>query len=421
MDILFLKKKLKILKISRGFGFFLEIILGFAIVALFTGLRVLVKTDLVFINGFFDSFSALYIHFSELLFLVLFLFSTFFRYRNFNFKVDIYLKSFLLLLFFLFISLFFSSDFVNSFFVFVKYLVFFGVFLLLSSDYLKIKSLMLILVTCGLFISIIGFLQFFLQSSVGLSFIGEPHLSLLPGIAKVNLGDFVFIRPYALFDHPNIFAFFLAFIVCLLLFFRSFLGSKTSIILAFLLSLTVLISFSRSAILALLLVWSVFLVINLRSRLILVFPFFFFLLLVVYQVFFSDFNSLIERLLYLKISLGMFFMNPFGVGLGNFTHIMGEITPIALEPWQYQPVHNAFILIFNEAGFFVGSLFIYLVFLPVFKISLVPQTKRFIVLALFILIFVSGLVDHLLITSLQGLFVLVFYLALSRRFIDNRL
>jgi len=59
--------------------------------------------------------------------------------------------------------------------------------------------------------AIISLIQFFLQGSIGLSGHLESKLSpFLPGIAKISLGENLFIRGYGLFPHPNILGAFLA-------------------------------------------------------------------------------------------------------------------------------------------------------------------------------------------------------------------
>jgi len=74
------------------------------------------------------------------------------------------------------------------------------------------------------------------------------------------------------------------------------------------------------------------------------------------------FKSLGERLYYLKISNAMIVQNVFwGVGSGEFVLDMPRYTKNAIELWQFQPVHNVFILIWSELG--ILGLFLFGLFL----------------------------------------------------------
>jgi len=73
------------------------------------------------------------------------------------------------------------------------------------------------------------------------------------------------------------------------------------------------------------------------------------------------FKSLAERMLYLGISIQMISANPLiGVGTGQFTLVSARLFP-NLEIWQYQPVHNVFLLIWSEWG--IVGLVLFIVFL----------------------------------------------------------
>jgi len=71
-------------------------------------------------------------------------------------------------------------------------------------------------------------------------------------------------------------------------------------------------------------------------------------------------KSLNERSFYLNVSRGTFAENPFfGIGAGQFVPNLQNVRN--LEMWQFQPVHNVFLLILNECGIFI--LFAFLFFL----------------------------------------------------------
>jgi len=79
-----------------------------------------------------------------------------------------------------------------------------------------------------------------------------------------------------------------------------------------------------------------------------------------------DLNSLLiksleERMFYLSASYEMFLSHPFiGVGAGQFIFNLMEIPSI--QAWQFQPVHNVFLLILNEFGIFIMLGFLYFIF-----------------------------------------------------------
>ncbi|HCP08267.1 MAG TPA: hypothetical protein DIT25_00475 [Candidatus Moranbacteria bacterium] len=73
-------------------------------------------------------------------------------------------------------------------------------------------------------------------------------------------------------------------------------------------------------------------------------------------------SSLRERLIYLNVSRGTIMDNPIlGVGMGQFVPSMQSYSQVILLPWQYQPVHNVFLLIWSELG--IIGLFVFLWFL----------------------------------------------------------
>jgi O-antigen ligase len=77
-----------------------------------------------------------------------------------------------------------------------------------------------------------------------------------------------------------------------------------------------------------------------------------------FQTFFV--KSLGERFLYLKFSERIISENPImGVGAGQFIFELKRSLP-NLVIWQYQPVHNIFLLIWSELGVVGLVLFIML-------------------------------------------------------------
>jgi len=78
--------------------------------------------------------------------------------------------------------------------------------------------------------ALIAITQIILQKNIGLPLVVEPALSReLAGVAKISLGDNVLIRAYGTFPHPNILAF--AGIMALILVYNRVIGQKQAIIL----------------------------------------------------------------------------------------------------------------------------------------------------------------------------------------------
>lgn len=73
------------------------------------------------------------------------------------------------------------------------------------------------------------------------------------------------------------------------------------------------------------------------------------------------FKTLNERLPQINVSRGTILENPItGVGIGQFVSNMDKNVPRGTfaEAWQYQPVHNVFLLIWSELGIIGLVLFV---------------------------------------------------------------
>jgi len=144
------------------------------------------------------------------------------------------------------------------------------------------------------------------------------------------------------------------------------------------------------------------------------------LLPVLFQRFFVfDVNSFSERVLFLDIARSMFKEHVFGVGAGNFTAVMQSFTDLKLLPWLYQPVHNVYLLLFAELGFFGGVLFIGLIFYILF-LFLVQKSGQKIRIALPLTLFLLfvAFFDHYFISLYQGQALLWIYFSLISQSVD---
>lgn len=250
----------------------------------------------------------------------------------------------------------------------------------------------------GFIQAIIGVFQFFYGHSLGLRFLGESIVSReTPGVAKLVIDGAKHIRAYGTFPHPNIMAGFLIIPLTVLLvdlftrwwpkfFFNliplekrnrskfvareTLLGKiATPLLLIFLLttSLGFALTFSRSAFLGLFMVllfvtFSFLLKIGYKQKYwtILLFTV---IVSIGFLYFigrntslFSD-QSMKERSSYINVSRETISEHPLaGIGVGQF--VLNEYTKNSkLEGWQYQPVHNIYLLISSELGIIGVALF----------------------------------------------------------------
>jgi hypothetical protein len=258
--------------------------------------------------------------------------------------------------------------------------------------------------------SIVVIVQFGLQKNIGLPLVIEPSLSVqLSGVAKVSIFDNTFVRSYGTFPHPNIVGF--AGIMSLILLYVQKLGKRlatiiylTTIIIAglidhyiitsiqafvitvftglqlmygdsvslikhlsklliLLLHILVLLSFSKTALTMLLLIDFIYLTTLTRKTMFHVEQFQnrlraiprivingvtlaggVFLLVLPYH---HILDTISKRSFYAQDAFKMIDSNIwFGVGLGQYVVNLSDNREI----WQYEPVHNIFLLLFCELG-----------------------------------------------------------------------
>jgi O-antigen ligase len=259
---------------------------------------------------------------------------------------------------------------------------------------IKAKSVYLGLLAGGIFQSLIGILQFILNHSLGLWFLGESILNPnLPGVAKIIVSGEKHIRAYGTFPHPNVLAGFLVLQIILLVsllikkhprqraytsdnFSCETISSKIPawVILVLLAVNTVcfFLTFSRSAFISLFFVSLALLLINLahyRSRFWLILTIAAFVLLFQGLVFASrhpdnflfSHQSLKERNLYLDVSQKTIREHPWtGIGLGQFV-FQEIVSQTDWLGWQYQPVHNVYLLVTSELGIVGLTIFLLLI------------------------------------------------------------
>ncbi|MFH0969803.1 MAG: O-antigen ligase family protein [Patescibacteria group bacterium] len=283
--------------------------------------------------------------------------------------------------------------------------------LLLGWNTIK-KNLFLIIISIGIAQSFIGIWQFIVQKSIGLIWLKESIISSdISGVAKIVLNGEKYIRSYGLFPHPNILGGFLVLsIILTVLYFKVFHPSQivprgtidgASVeqltgqawnnsmyysVLGIQL-LTLVLTFSKSAwiglIIAVLYLWyknvppqykcSTWNILRGRRGTFLKFvarklkyfglivSIIFLLIFIIRPNWYSIIGKSIEdRMFYLNVSRGTFLENPvIGVGIGQYVYQLANVSGI--QNWQFQPVHNVFLLILNELGIIGLILFVWFI------------------------------------------------------------
>lgn len=281
-------------------------------------------------------------------------------------------------------------------------------------------------------LAFIGWGEFLLGRSLGLQWIGEWAFTIqTPGVAKTLLWGEEWLRAYSVFPHPNVYGGIMA-IFALLWLSRTLkarisgdsLSYRVSLAIVAIFALSVMLSFSRSALIALafgsLFLWrqiTPFMNIRRASR----WEVFgwggiaiLFLLVLASRIialFSWDYLSLLRRQGLNSIAVSMWMSSPvFGVGLSQFISKVDSFWHALGFARFVQPVHNIFLLVLVETGIIgfisgVGS-----------AISVIWRSRKTISAELWgvwFIIVVTGMIDHYWWTLQSGLLMLFLTLGLS--------
>lgn len=256
-------------------------------------------------------------------------------------------------------------------------LYWFGSTLLFNINFKKIS---LAIISAGLIQSIIALGQWLYQSSISSKWLGLSYLNpSILGTAVIENNTGRFLRAYGTLPHPNILAGFL--VICILLCLILLINDSVkkyhnfSFFVMPFLTTALFFTFSRSGWMALLaclaLLWLIYLKEKkslkklLLSTLLIIFIFSFLTLnyadLIKTRTFSQgrlEIKSNQERLNYFHQSWDVIKINWFkGIGLNNYTYYLSKKNPNQ-NAWDYQPVHNFWLLVFAELG--IIGLFLYL-------------------------------------------------------------
>jgi len=297
---------------------------------------------------------------------------------------------------------------------------------------ISVRSMMIVFIASMSFQSIVAIYQFLTQSSMGLHFLGEPYISSEGAhLAKMNFSGKELIRSYGTLPHPNVLGGFLS----LSMIATFFLSVKKKGLKPALLALQfagLMFSFSRSALVSLITALLLMVLLyrreaKLSSRKVIngVLGLLIAELGVVAWMRVSDLSqSSSLRVDGIMTALEVFDSHPMGVGFRAYTMALDQVGTQALMPWDYQPVHNIFMLLLTELGVFgllLGTWFFLFTILKLYerrKRLLTKQRlqKKRLLLCAMMIIAIIGLFDHYWLSLNQGLAVLTLFFGLASAF-----
>lgn len=300
---------------------------------------------------------------------------------------------------------------------------FFLLYILINNEVLKKNTIIKIFIGIMTGEALLALFQFCTQSSLGIPVLGEPIFSgNTPQLAKIAWENFIWIRPYGTFAHPNVLGGFLVISTLVTIFYKNKPSHHYVKILFLSIQLFGLFtSFSRSAILAFGISMLILLFLHKKPRKKITIVGSLISAALVSFIFLSrgippwKDPSLLSRLTGYQESLILFWSEPMGVGWKHYTLFLDQIAGRALNFWEYQPVHNAYLLILAETGFlgFVMSMAaIFIVFKKLYRLKsiyfLIPLS-----------IFIISFFDHYWLSSQQAFWLLIILWGVFANFLSN--
>jgi len=396
-----------------------KIIFGLFIFTLPFGTRKLLYSELAG-NNFFAAF----LYLSDIL--LAFIFVLWFLRVKLSDFID---KRYFLLLIFLLILLFSTLMNFNllSFYHFIRILIGILLIIYISLTNFHDKNLLIKIFIYSIAIqSLIGIAQFNLQHSVNLKILGEPILGPdILGLAKIDTAQGKFIRAYGTLPHPNVLSVFLFTGFAVLIYKILFIKKEAlDYLLTFLIIGGLFLTFSRAAYF----VFFIFLLILFlyiyqyhRQKLkqfihlsILIICLISLLGILFWPILSKRINlrdeALLLRNLYNLTAIKMIENNLiFGVGPGNFVKAMNNYLPNQTKLtnfWEFQPVHNVFLLLAAEGGILVAAIFIFFLLRPFYllfnKILSLKQSDLGITLIVTFCFIILMFFDHYFLTIWQS-------------------
>lgn len=282
--------------------------------------------------------------------------------------------------------------------------------------------------------SIFAIIQFKNQEILSNKFLGlASHYPYELGTSVIENVSGRFLRSYGFLPHPNILGFLLfigfTFIFFKILNIKNEKNNKILFLNYFILGIIfigIILTFSRMIFLMLILFF-IFIILyefkkyfidkksigNYNKKFFIIFiillsNFFIFKSLIFTRIVNSRLNNISnnERMGQYSESINMIKENfLFGVGERNYTIYKMNNSNIS-DPYNLKPIHNIYVLIFSEIGFFGFLIFVTFLLIPIF-IKFDLEIKF-----LYLLILISGIFDHFLLTEGFGVFILLFIIGI---------
>ncbi|MFA6272174.1 MAG: O-antigen ligase family protein [Patescibacteria group bacterium] len=287
-----------------------------------------------------------------------------------------------------FISIYWARDSYVSLYGVIKVAEGVILYWLVSTSKFDLSKASVAFVASAVIQSVIGIVQFTFQKTISSKWLGmASHESFVSGTSVVETATNRFLRAYGSLPHPNILAGFLVigFIILLGLYLDKKNYLNQFIPGAFvLLTAGLFFSFSRAGWLGLLLAIIFFLIIALYkskmwrpeiAKVVSIIVAVFLILIMIYPETFStrivsssrlEQKSFTDRATYFQQATELLGENWLhGVGVNNYTLAVEDSVDPGLSGKEYQPVHNVYLLVFTELGFFGLIVFLALIILVI--------------------------------------------------------
>ena len=329
-------------------------------------------------------------------------------------------KVFLYVLLLSIANMFFARSIPLAFYGLIKIIEFIIVFSLGQkiSTILKEKTILIGLSIMSLFQFSLVLWQLFIHHSVNgiFYYFGERFINLsTPGIAKISFFGQEILRPYGTFSHPNSLAGFfllLYFFVLTEKKFTKYLILKNIFLLFS--SMIILLTFSKTAIIVYLILTVIYYIRSIKKcRLCLISRIVTLIIIgLIFLVGKGDPLSLQKRIELIRTSLLIIIKHPL-IGVGPLNYLLSQADYSSKFPYfMNQPVHNIFLLFFSEWGLLIGGYFIYLFIRKVGKTIIIKPY-------VFLVILMTGMLDHYWGTLNQNFIVLAFTLSFILKYQDR--
>lgn len=406
------------LKVSRVFLLIFLLSFLFQIRTLFYNLQ-------LYQTGEFDFYTSFFLYASDLFFLAAFLawgLSLWRKESTFQMgdKVLTYLLFGLLVL--MGVNVFFVSAPQLHIFLTFRFVELFLLYFMIVNKVLRQQEIVFCLLIGFCFQALVGVFQYFLQSSIGVGFLGEQQVNAgTLGVAKIDFGGHKILRSFGTQAQANVLGGLMFFGI---LYSVTLLKKNRRLVAGVLCLLTaaLILSFSRSALIALVVAFLMYISIQHQKAAIkyvaLALSCFLFFLFIfrldgvfLNRFLVDDLAAAQERTMYLNISHNMLLDHPLGVGLGGFTLHMQDYTTTKLLPWLFQPVHNIFLLMAAELGVAGGLLFCIIFLYSFWSLLKLPNKAGTLLGVMLAGITLIGFFDHYFVTIYQGQVLLFVYFA----------